>query len=262
MNFELFVFDLDGTILDSNGVISPTTRLALEKIRGRARMTLATGRSLVSAKPYIKDLKICEPVILYHGAVVFCPVTQRILREVRLPSRSARTALRLAENFPVDVQLYRSVEDPQVYVRAISPEILKFAQKERLPVQVIPDLEDLAADGPLKLLFIGNGKVLTELSLALRNLEATVVFSESNHLEVLPPGISKGASLAWLCERLGIPLTRVVAVGDQESDVPLFERVGLGVAMAHAPCMVRQKAHKIVRDILELYTLVFSRHLD
>jgi len=257
MNFELFVFDLDGTLLDNNGVISSTTRRVLEKIKGQARVSLATGRSLFSAKPYIEDLKISEPVILYHGAVVFCPVTHQVLREIRLCPQSAQTVLRLAQDFPVDVQLYRSVDDPRVYVRSISPDILKFAEKEGLPIDVVSNYEKLAQKGLLKLLFIGEKEVLAELSMALRDAEVNVVFSEANYLEVLPPGVSKGTSLAWLCERLGIPLERVVAVGDQESDVPMFERVGLGVAMAHAPSAVRQKAHKTVQDILELHTLIF-----
>jgi len=233
MNFELFVFDLDGTLLDNNGVISSTTRRVLEKIKGQARVSLATGRSLFSAKPYI-DLKISEPVILYHGAVVFCLVTHQVLREIRLCPQSAQTVLRLAQDFPVDVQLYRSVDDPRVYVRSISQDILKFAEKEGLPIHVVSNYEKLAQKGLLKLLFIGEKEVLAELSMALRDAEVNVVFSEANYLEVLPPGVSKGTSLVWLCERLGIPLERGVAVGDQESDVPMFERVGLGVVMAHA----------------------------
>jgi hypothetical protein len=75
-------------------------------------------------------------------------------------------------------------------------------------------------------------------------------------LEVLPPGISKGTGLVWLCEWLGIPLERVVAVGDQESDVSMFERVGLGVAMAHAPEIVRRKAHIAIATISELQKLL------
>lgn len=265
MNFELFVFDLDGTLLDNNGVISSTTRRVLEKIKGQARVSLATGRSLFSAKPYIEDLKISEPVILYHGAVVFCPVTHQVLREIRLCPQSAQTVLRLAQDFPVDVQLYRSVDDPRVYVRSISPDILKFAEKEGLPIDVVSNYEKLAQKGLLKLLFIGEKEVLAELSMALRDAEVSVVFSEANYLEVLPPGVSKGTSLAWLGFVKGWefrPLERVVAVGDQESDVPMFERVGLGVAMAHAPSAVRQKAHKTVQDILELHTLMFSWYLD
>jgi len=44
----------------------------------------------------------------------------------------------------------------------------------------------------------------------------------------------------------------VVAVGDQESDLSMIERAGLGVAMAHAPEGVRAKADKVVEAVWEL----------
>lgn len=253
MNFVLCVFDLDGTLLDYNGSISPATREFLEKLRVRMRITLATGRSLPSAWPYIKDLKILDPVILYHGAVLFCPRTREVLCEAHLSPQAALLALQIAKGFPVDIQLYRSVEDPRIYVEATSREILKFAQKERLPVQPVPDLRTMVNEGPLKLLFISNiESVLDGLREALKGVEATVVRSERNYLEVLPPGVSKGAGLVWLCERLGIPLNKVIAVGDQESDVSMFETVGLGVAMAHAPRAVLEKAKHVIRGVPEL----------
>lgn len=253
MNFALCVFDLDGTLLGPNGSISSATREFLKTLRTWMRITLATGRSLSSAWPYIKELGIHEPVILYHGAVVFHPPTREVLYKASISPHAALLALQTAKNFPVDVQLYRSVEDPRIYVEALSPEILKFAQKENLPVQLISDLRSMAKEGPLKLLFIGSEEsILEELRVALAGIEATVVRSERNYLEVLPPGVSKGAGLVWLCGRLGIPLGRVIAVGDQESDVSMFEVVGLGVAMTHAPPAVVAKAKCVIRDVPEL----------
>ena len=98
-----------------------------------------------------------------------------------------------------------------------------------------------------------------ELREALKGFPAAAVRSDRNYLEVLPHGVSKGAGLAWLCEWLGIPLERVVAVGDQESDVSMFERVGLGVAMAHAPEIVRRKAQIAISAIPELQELLVAK---
>jgi len=190
--------------------------------------------------------------VLYHGAGVFHPRENRVLYEARLPFSVVQQVLFVAEKFPVDVQVYRSLDDPHIYVRKVSPQIEEFVKKERLPVKVIHDWTKVLDDGSLKLLFIGQAEVLLDLREALKGVTATAVRSERNYLEVLPPGISKGAGLAWLCAWLGIPLERVVAVGDQESDVSMFERVGLGVAMAHAPEPVRRKAHITVATIPEL----------
>ncbi len=258
MKFELFAFDLDGTLLCPDGTISPETKDFLCLLRKSSRITLATGRSLSSSWPYIKELAINDPVVLYHGAVIFYPQGKSVLREARLPPESAKFALKVAAAFPVDVQLYRAVDDPHIYVERLSPATLEFSQKENLPVRIVPELEKLAVERPLKILFIGAGEILEELREALKGIEATVVRSERNYLEVLPPGVSKGAGLAWLCEWLGVPLAKVVAVGDQESDVFMFERVGLAVAMAHAPEPVRRKAKAVVRTIPDLQSLIGS----
>ncbi|MGC8962995.1 MAG: Cof-type HAD-IIB family hydrolase [Candidatus Bipolaricaulaceae bacterium] len=258
MKFELFAFDLDGTLLRPDGTISSETKDFLRLLKKSSRITLATGRSLSSSWPYIEELAIKDPVVLYHGAAIFHPQGKSVLREARLPPELARFALKVAAAFPVEVQLYRAVDDPHIYVERISPAILVFSQKENLPVKIVPELEKMAAEWPLKLLFIGPEGVLEELRGALRGIEATVVRSERNYLEVLPPGVSKGAGLAWLCEWLGVPLAKVVAVGDQESDVSMFERVGLAVAMAHAPEPVRRKAKVVVQTIPELQSLIDS----
>ena len=71
MKYELFAFDLDGTLLDSEGQLPLATLDFLNTLRAKARFTLVTGRSLFSARPYIEALGIEIPVVLYHGAVVF-----------------------------------------------------------------------------------------------------------------------------------------------------------------------------------------------
>lgn len=252
MNFEFFVFDLDGTLLDAQGCVLTGVRELLTDLRRHARVTLATGRSLVSAWPYIEDFRIFEPVILYHGAVVFCPQKRKVLRELRVPGEAAVTALHVARRFPVSIQIYRSVYEASPYVEQITPAILDFVKKEGLKIRCVFSLEKLAQENPLKMLLIGDPPCLRELKATLVSLGLTVVQSEQNFLEVLPPGVSKGEALAWLCAQLGVSLEWVVAVGDQESDVSMIEIAGLGVAMAHAPIWVRARAKRVVKNPLEL----------
>src|SRR5260370_30797837 len=64
-------------------------------------------------------------------------------------------------------------------------------------------------------------------------------------LEIIPVAASKGAALARLAEHVGVPLHRVVAVGDQENDLEMLREAGLGVAMPHAPEAVRRAAGSV-----------------
>jgi hydroxymethylpyrimidine pyrophosphatase-like HAD family hydrolase len=61
MKYELFAFDLDGTLLDPSGQLPPTTLDFLNILKAKAHFTLVTGRSLFSARPYIEALKDRDP---------------------------------------------------------------------------------------------------------------------------------------------------------------------------------------------------------
>jgi hydroxymethylpyrimidine pyrophosphatase-like HAD family hydrolase len=65
-------------------------------------------------------------------------------------------------------------------------------------------------------------------------------------VDVQPPCRGKGEALRWLEESLGIPPTRVVAVGDAGNDVPMFERAGLSVCMANALEPARRAAKRSI----------------
>ena len=62
----------------------------------------------------------------------------------------------------------------------------------------------------------------------------SVTSSWADNLEVMPDGISKGASLRRLAERLGIAREQVMAIGDQENDRSMLAWAGCPVAMGNA----------------------------
>src|SRR5438876_758942 len=68
------------------------------------------------------------------------------------------------------------------------------------------------------------------------------VFSEDTFLEILPQGSSKGAALEFVAQHLGIPLSEIIAVGDNLNDLEMIRTAGLGVAMGNAPPELRAQA--------------------
>ncbi|HEY7974621.1 MAG TPA: HAD family hydrolase, partial [Ktedonobacterales bacterium] len=64
-------------------------------------------------------------------------------------------------------------------------------------------------------------------------------------LTVFSPDASKGASLRWLAQRLGIPMDQTMAIGDGVNDVSMLREAGLGVAMGNAAPEVRQAADAV-----------------
>jgi hydroxymethylpyrimidine pyrophosphatase-like HAD family hydrolase len=52
-------------------------------------------------------------------------------------------------------------------------------------------------------------------------------------LEMSAPGVTKGSTLALLCERWGVAPEEVVAFGDMPNDLPALTWAGRGYAMAN-----------------------------
>src|SRR5207253_1712140 len=60
--------------------------------------------------------------------------------------------------------------------------------------------------------------------------------------KLVPQGSSKGAALEFVAQHLGIPLTEIIAVGDNLNDLEMIRTAGLGVAMGNAPPELRAQA--------------------
>ena len=58
-------------------------------------------------------------------------------------------------------------------------------------------------------------------------------------VEGTAPTADKGHGLLWLTKRLGIDPGGVLAVGDNENDVPMLRQAGLAVCMGQATESVR-----------------------
>ncbi len=71
---HFLALDLDGTILPSDGSVSPRLRAALRRATDNGiRVCLCTGRPLAATQEYAKALDPTTPPIVFNGALVPSP---------------------------------------------------------------------------------------------------------------------------------------------------------------------------------------------
>ena len=75
---------------------------------------------------------------------------------------------------------------------------------------------------------------------------AAVLDCGAAQCEVLPRGVNKGAGVAKLLARLGVPPSACLALGDAENDVEMLQLAGVGVAMGNAKPPARAAADVVV----------------
>lgn len=77
---NLYVSDLDGTLLRSNETTSEYTNSVINSLVEKGMIfSYATARSLITAKKVTKGIEARIPLIVYNGAFVMDNVTEKIL---------------------------------------------------------------------------------------------------------------------------------------------------------------------------------------
>ena len=69
---ELFISDLDGTLLNGNAEVTEFTRDTLNRLMAKGlNFTAATARTLASAGKILSGLDLKLPVILMNGVLIY-----------------------------------------------------------------------------------------------------------------------------------------------------------------------------------------------
>lgn len=237
VSYALLVSDIDGTLVGEDKIVPPGVRAAARAAqRCGVRVCLATGRMWTAAQPFVEALGADPPVILYNGALVYDFASDRTLWACRLPRERIAQILALIRRFPqVSPQLYIH---GKVFAERRTPFVDLYALRDRLTVEIEPDFGALLTEDPMKILVIGEHADLEALSRALAELPGdpvNQVFSQQDYLEILPAETSKGVALPVLAQAVGVPLERIVAVGDNLNDLTLLKAAGLGIAVEGSP---------------------------
>ena len=231
--YKLIVCDLDGTLLTPEHRLGDYTRSVLERLREQGmELMLASGRHFQDIRALSDQLGGNGCLISSNGAAVHD-------REARLLHRTAidPDCVGFLIGDPVfsgvHINVFRSedwlVERPEPY-------LLQYHRDSGFTYR-ITDLAKLEPDDILKVFFYGEPAELRGLErLILERFgdRLATTFSLPVTLEVMAQGVSKGAALARVTERLGVGLSDVLAFGDGMNDREMLRLAGKGIRMGNA----------------------------
>ena len=81
---ELFISDLDGTLLNGNAEVTEFTRDTLNRLMAKGlNFTAATARTLASAGKILLGLDLKLPVILMNGVIIYDMAGKKISKDNR-----------------------------------------------------------------------------------------------------------------------------------------------------------------------------------
>lgn len=251
--YRLIALDVDGTLLSSAGHILPSTIEAIAWARSLGvRVVLSTGRSAREAA-WLTRLAGCDDrAVCLSGGAIADAVTGRHVRQFPLSPDAADAAIRTIQRYPFlcpDI-----FAGPHNLVTAFTRKTFAALMPNDCMHQFMVESEDPVGYihahklEVCKIFAATTGPDLTEAVEQLRTIPGTeTVNCDGANLEVLLPGVSKGAALTLLAEEWGIPMEEVIAVGDSGNDLGMFAVAGMPVAMGNGSPAARAAA-RLVTD--------------
>lgn len=245
--FRYVALDLDGTLTNSEKVITPDTFQALMQAQQQGyHLILCSGRPVYGITHLAEQLKMEEYggfIIAFNGGKVIDCTTMQVVMEKKLPDelvpRIYNTAVR--EGFALLTYRGKTI----VTNRQFDRHVMHNAYINRLP---IVELKDFLAEieYPVnKCLIVGEPEPLSQLEIKMRDEygDTMGVFrSQPFFLECVPPGIDKAVALDALLKYAGTTRQSLIAFGDGWNDISMIEYAGLGIAMGNAVDELKQKA--------------------
>ncbi len=242
---SMVAVDLDGTLLDSAGRVSPRTREVLSRARKAGVVVVAaTGRPRPMARWITDDLDFISYVVCHNGAQTYLPDDGRVIHSRSLDPDVARAAGLAAREFAPEVSLGVEHSDDSHHLEAGVAALLPL----RSGVPTVDDAMEHVAGDVLKVLAHSAAHDLHEFVAALGEVMPEGVESAHAGLpfaELGPVGVSKASALDRLAGDHGFDASEVVAFGDGHNDTEMLRWAGWSVAMANGHPDIREMAREV-----------------
>ncbi len=237
--------DVDGTLLDPLGRVSPRTAEVVGRVLAAdVPFVLATGRPPRWVPEVADATGLTGYAVCSNGAVLYDIGADRVVSaELLTPVQLHDLAAVLDEALPGCSMASERVADG---VRDGAPVDAEFISDEHYLHPWDEGAQPLPGHQRAQLLGLPAVKLLVrhprmtseEMALAVGPLVgdrvAMTYSTNEGLLEFAAPGVSKATGLAAVAERLGVPASGVLAFGDMPNDVPMLAWAGHGVAMGNA----------------------------
>lgn len=253
-NIELIVFDMDGTLLNSNGEIgTQTIKLVKELRKHRVKFSFATGRLHNAIVDQAKQLEITEPLISLDGSLIKSAYTNEIYYESYIPQNYVVKAKKLADQYLLKIALCHA---DYIYFGEYDALIPQLLQKFGAKYKETDDMQDLT-DTTLEIVMMGDYKesvknVLKKMSFPRAfGLRTTYYKTKSAgnfyYLEIRKQGSSKGTGIDRLAKILKVKRKNIAAIGDWYNDRDLLKKAGIKIAMANSVAEIKRLADYITK---------------
>ena len=252
----LFLSDLDGTLLRSDGMISPFTKAAINRLSAEgALFTFATARTYATVIPMFRDVDLRMPLVLMNGVCIYDPVEKRTLLHHPLPVSLGKQAEEIFAKYGKNPMLYFEHNSTmRVEYKALlnEPQRRYVTQRDNFYNKGFEQVDAYRYDEG-DFLYVVTLDKKDEIEPLYHEMNALPGihfnfyadnYTDCYFLEGMSDKVSKGTGATEVKQLLDAD--RIVVFGDNLNDLPLFEAADESYAVANAHPALKEKSTGVI----------------
>ncbi len=259
---QLYITDLDGTLLRDDGTLSDFSRSALQKMIKQGLMfTIASARSVFSMQDILDGLTIKLPIISTNGGYISDLATGNhyMINEIGSDVVASLLQIIAEKGFAPWVSTFDGKRD-RLYFNRIINEGMQWYLDDRkaandIRLHYLDDISVSLSDKVICLIVMGKSEPLADLRVTIEQRHGSRLmtqFYENRYspgwhwLSIHDSGATKGRAIRTLVERWGLQELELVVFGDAENDIEMFQEADRAFAVENAEKTLKPHATEII----------------
>lgn len=274
--YKLIAIDLDGTLLNSNGVVTQETKETLQKIISKnINVVLASGRMIDSMKTFANEIGCKKYLIAGNGSIIYDIEKDAIIYKNFLTKEKVLDVIKICEENSIYYNIYT---DKEILATALKYNVLYYnkenlnrEEKDRTKINIVTNMyeyvQNLENENLLKMTICDEDRLIfNSIIRKIRQIKGVDVLDVEHmsrkiitqgtesfeisyaYTEVSAQNVDKWEAIKYLLEQDKLMHEEVIAIGDNINDKIMIQNAGLGIAMKDSSPVVKQVANIVTEQ--------------
>ena len=268
--YILVAIDLDGTILNSYGMVTENTKQAIKNtINKGTEVIIASGRPIDSIKTIAKEIGSENYFIAGNGALIYDIKKDEIIYEKFMNKQKVLEIIKICEENSIAYNIYTEktiiAKGLKYNVLYYYKENLKKEESKKTNITIVEDVYEYIKNSEnekfLKITVCDETKsVFNSIIRKLRTVEDIDVLDvlhmsrkmikqgtedvpiEYYYTEISLKDVDKWNAIEYLANKMNISKDEIIAIGDNINDKEMIENAKVGIAMGQSTPVITEIA--------------------
>ncbi len=268
--YKLVAIDLDGTMLNSYGMVTENTKQVIKNtINKGTEVIIASGRPIDSIKTIAKEIGSENYFIAGNGALIYDIKKDEIIYEKFMNKQKVLEIIKICEENSIAYNIYTEktiiAKGLKYNVLYYYKENLKKEENKKTNITIVEDvyeyIKNLENEKFLKITVCDETKsVFNSIIRKLRTVEDIDVLDvlhmsrkmikqgtedvpiEYYYTEISLKDVDKWNAIEYLANKMNISKDEIIAIGDNINDKEMIENAKVGIAMGQSTPVITEIA--------------------